>query len=432
MIAGFLAGAAHGALAAATEIMLEIEPTTASGDVLTTQISSAPTPTGGLVVAWSNSQTDGDVQVFHVNRAGTVLWARTIGNKATTDYQCHSVRYVGNGNYLLGIWCTTEGGVPTVISQASGSIVWADISATLAAVDAGYDSSGNIYLGDDGYLVKYNSAGTIQWQYRMNYTGSELSYGLSTLSNGTTIVSAAAQVSSYYRAVLFAADQNGSFLWDKYYSVGDADHYPTRISIDNNEDVVFATDYQTTFREIHVVKASNSTGAISWARKITMAINNLYIRGICTDSSNNVYLMILNTTAAPDAGYLVKYNSSGAIQAQLKITTTGNEFLSGRNDATGVGAIYWNNGFLVVSLVGATNHGIIIRIQDDLSTTGAVAGEDDTITLASTSDMVDAVSAIAANDITGTYASNAFSISDYTDATSVAYTDYTTTVTAIP
>ena len=425
MIAGFLGGAAHGSLATATSIMLEIEPTTGGNDDIS--ITYGPfvkhTATGGFIVAWVNLSSD--ILLFYVDRAGAVKWGKRYAGTGTYASLGMNIADLGNGNFAIGFFALSSNrcGV-LVFSMATGSLIWGKYATDPDYLCAGSDGQGNVYISGSGYIAKLDYAGTTQWRYQWEYSGSPEQYDFAVLPSASAAHAGYSTISSFWRTVVFAVDSSGSFLWDKYYSVGDQNHDLQKVVADNAGTIIVSQRYNAL--ETHIFKASMSDGSISWARKITYAANVPSCHALCVDSSNNIYLLIQNETASPDSVYLMKYNSSGTLQSQVKITTTGNSFV-GKDANQGLS---WASGFLCIAISGTTDHCIILRIADDLSESGAKAGEDDTITFAATSDMVDAASTITANDITATYASDSFALSAESP-TVTAYTDYTTTVTAI-
>jgi len=412
------------ALAAATEIMVEIEPNNANQDVdLQYGPVLAETPTGGFIVAWSGDGTQ-QLMIAHIKRDGSIAWAVSVGS--VRYFAQGSLSYIGGGNYAACTQGASAGNI-LVFSLANGGRVWAKSWTADTNATASADSSGAVYCGGGGYIAKLTSEGVTTWRYRWSYAGGFDQYGIAAKPAGGAVVFGARTVSSYYRAIVVSVGSDGTLLWDKYYSVGSAHHLGQVCAIGSSGEITVATPYNNGgLYETHVMRISDSDGSISWARVITYSGQSLYPRGVCTDSSGNIYLYLSCESVATDEAYLVKYNSSGTIQAQVKITTTGSTFVPLVNGGT----IMWKGGFVVIGLSGVTNHIIALRISDDLATTGAVVGEDDTVTLASTSNMVDAASTITANDITATYASDSFVISSITP-TVAAYTDYTTTVTAI-
>ena len=72
-----------------------------------------------------------------------------------------------------------------------------------------------------------------------------------------------------------------------------------------------------------VARITTSTGALTWQRRITgAASSSTYGYGVAVDSSLNVYTTLLSTSGG-NALYLVKYNSSGTLQWQRKLSASG-------------------------------------------------------------------------------------------------------------
>lgn len=73
----------------------------------------------------------------------------------------------------------------------------------------------------------------------------------------------------------------------------------------------------------YVIKFDN-TGAVTWQRSLTVTGNNhMKTKSVATDPSNNVYAVVVQEQFSPQvfSSYIVKWNSSGTIQWQRRITT---------------------------------------------------------------------------------------------------------------
>lgn len=82
---------------------------------------------------------------------------------------------------------------------------------------------------------------------------------------------------------------------------------------------IITSGYLSPATEGYVAKLSTS-GAVVWQRKITMT-TRVFVRGMVVDSSDNIYITLDGCVSGTKNGaYLLKYNSSGALQWQRKIT----------------------------------------------------------------------------------------------------------------
>lgn len=178
--------------------------------------------------------------------------------------------------------------LPACFSSSGGYIFQRQLTTTPSSTSVfmGYrgvavDSSGNSYSTfglrnsagtiDTGYLVKYNSSGTIQWQRQLTATSNTVQ------AIAVGIESGGANV---YVGVSFYVSGNQAFGIAKY----------------------------------------SSAGVLQWQRQLTGGSTNA-IEDLHVDSSNNVYICgQTNRGTASFDGFLAKYNSSGTIQWQRQFT----------------------------------------------------------------------------------------------------------------
>ncbi len=119
--------------------------------------------------------------------------------------------------------------------------------------------------------------------------------------------------------------------------------YPTynfllqHITIDSSDNIYVVGWTQTPAYKIFIIKY-NSSGAIQWQRELNYA-TNLNATGVTTDSSGNVYLSL--TINILGYGMIIKYNSSGTVQWQRALTT---EYGGGTLIGNIVGTNYYSTG----------------------------------------------------------------------------------------
>jgi hypothetical protein len=140
------------------------------------------------------------------------------------------------------------------------------------------DSSGNLYLGStpgtntNNYnIAKYNSGRSLEWQYDYNSSYELLNKITVDSSNN-----------------IYIAGQQGS-----------GDSYGANI-----------------------VKL-DSSGVIQWQKILGPSSNATLARGVAVDSSGNVYISGTSGSNATTYGLIAKYNSSGTLQWQKRISNSG-------------------------------------------------------------------------------------------------------------
>jgi hypothetical protein len=171
-------------------------------------------PDGGYILAGKSGSTDGDVTgnhglhdiwVLKIDSVGTLEWQRSLGGSGTDVGSC--VARTLDGGYLIGGLTSSNNG----------------------------DVSGN-HGGLDGWLVKLDSTGILQWQHCLGGTGSEQIISLEQLSSGEIIAcgyttSNNGDVSGNHGSGdvwLLKLDANGNILWQHCYG-GTADDAGYRV-----------------------------------------------------------------------------------------------------------------------------------------------------------------------------------------------------------
>jgi hypothetical protein len=81
-----------------------------------------------------------------------------------------------------------------------------------------FDTSGNIYVSNGGYLAKYNSSGTLQFQRTVTVSATALTQSTETYVIGNTVYFGAYSTGSPFGGVTFSVPTDGSLTGT--YSVG--------------------------------------------------------------------------------------------------------------------------------------------------------------------------------------------------------------------
>jgi hypothetical protein len=242
-----------------------------------------------------------DALVVKYDSAGTPQWARRLGG--TGDERLNSISTDSTGNILVaGIYNSN----PATIFAADGSTAF----TTLA--NAG---------GNDGFVVKYDSAGTPQWARRLGGTGYEVTNSVSTDSTGNILV---AGIYASNPLTIFAADGSTAFT--------------TLANAGGNDGFVVKYD---------------SAGTPQWARRIGGTLNDVG-NSVSTDSTGNIIVAgqyesnpvtifaadgttftALSNSGSSD-GFVVKYNPEGTPQWARRVGGTGGDrFQSVTTDSSG-------------------------------------------------------------------------------------------------
>jgi uncharacterized delta-60 repeat protein len=330
--------------------------------------------------------------VVKYNSEGTPLWARRVGG--TGGESMSSVSTDSSGNIVVTGYCSSN---PVTIYNANGSTF-----TTLTN------------LGDEnGFVLKYNSAGTPQWARRLDGTP----FFSNTINSSGNIV-----VTGYYSGTIVTPsvtltssgsidicivnyDSTGTLQWArKIGGVGlDA---PKSVTTDSSGNIVvtgyfqsgtltiFAPDGTTAFTTLtnsgsadgFVVKY-NSEGTPLWARRMGGEGNDK-CNSVTTDSSGNIVvagyyssnpLTIFNadgttfTTLAnlgAENAFIVKYNPAGTPQWARRVGGTANDSMSSvSTDSSGnivVTGYCSSNPVTIYNANGTTFTTLVIGIGGDV------------------------------------------------------------------
>lgn len=258
---------------------------------------------GGAVTIWNANSSSfgsltnagsGSIFVVKYDKDGAVLWATRIdGLGADTSLQ--AAMDSSNNLYVSGY---SGGGSGNITPYNS------DGSAFTGIVPGGG-------LNNDAYIVKYNSAGVVQWTAKMFASGNsdDLINGIATDTSGNVYVTG-----SYTTATFTAYSSNGVAFGTTLANAGGQD--------------IFVVKY-------------DSAGTVQWLARVASTSTSEQGNGIAADASGNVYiaaqyigtvtaynsdglasaLPTLSSAGSSD-GLLVKYNSSGTAQWMARVVSS--------------------------------------------------------------------------------------------------------------
>ncbi len=182
------------------------------------------TADGGYIVAGSTSSNDGDVTGYHglqdswivkLNASGTIQWQKCLGG--SSDDYIYDVQQTADGGYIVaGTTYSNDGDVTgnhggydywIVKLNASGVIQWQKCLggsgsewaySVQQTADGGYIVAGYTYSNDgdvtgnhgnnDYWVVKLDSAGSIQWQKFIGGSSNEFAQSIKPTTDGGYII----------------------------------------------------------------------------------------------------------------------------------------------------------------------------------------------------------------------------------------------------
>ena len=272
--------------------------------------------------------------------AGIVQWQRFLGGSAHERGQKVVVDSSDNV-YVCGESYTSGIGALIVKYNSSGTIQWqrklGGSSYNANGFSIAIDSSDNLYISGRNYyssnnrvlIAKYNSSGTIQWQRKLVGSNDEYGQDIAVDNSGNVYVFGYTTSAGSGGQDVFIAKYNtsGTIQWQRVLG-GSGTEWGHGIAVDGSGNAyVCGGSFSVggSGQELIVAKY-NTSGTIQWQRKLG-GTGSDEARGIAVDSSGNVY--VGGTTRSAGAGsddfLIVKYNSSGTIQWQRTLGGTGAE-----------------------------------------------------------------------------------------------------------
>jgi hypothetical protein len=275
--------------------------------------------------------TSTSTNILKINAiAGTLTWQKqdtTAQGRGTRNVAVDSTTgLVTFGNHpasqvAISYLMTGSGAIQFQRQQSGGAI-----STGFNTYPKGLDSAGNLHGGNPSTLSQYwvfktNSSGAVQWQRQLTRSGCDI------YLHGGTIIDTAGSVYVSGTGLNNAAGNWFPFIV-KYNSSGSIQWQQTLNGANFTTKAIYSTgagnlaaasnQYNTDSRWVTSL-FNQSTGAVIWQRELT-GVSGIVARGVATDSDGNVYS--LGRVGVTEL-YIAKYNSSGALQWQRRITMSG-------------------------------------------------------------------------------------------------------------
>jgi uncharacterized delta-60 repeat protein len=164
------------------------------------------------------------------NSSGTLQWQR--GTNGTDQSSFDSVA-VDSSDNVYGFGRTTDAGAGSddfliIKYNSSGTVQWQRVLGGASSEFAGgivIDSSDNLYVtgytssqgpgSSSGFIAKYNSSGTVQWQRTLGNSSSNYLYGVALDSENNVYVSGYASISSKNDMVFAKYNSSGTIQWQR-------------------------------------------------------------------------------------------------------------------------------------------------------------------------------------------------------------------------
>lgn len=251
------------------------------------------------VICFGDTASDGvgnrDALIAKYANDGTLEWDRTLGTNVST------------GN--------TQG--EGVAVDTSDNIIV--VGKTVA-----------VGQGEEPYVAKYNSSGTIQWQKRLTSTNADQFDMVTTDSSDNIICVGRAKSGTYNKCLIAKYNSSGALQWDRVLGGSTASHDAFDVKTDSSGNIylIGQTPSDGQGGKDFLIAKYNSSGTIQWKRTLGSSDTEVG-QGIALDSSDNVYVIGYTNATGTAGGFdilIAKYNSSGTFQWDKVLGGSGTDF----------------------------------------------------------------------------------------------------------
>jgi len=334
------------------------------------------------VVGATQTATTPIWQVIKLNNAGVIQWQRSLGNGSNATNAIGVALDPSNNVYVCGYMPAASEAVGVAKYNNSGALQWQvgiDSSGSDLAYSIAYDPyNATLYCsgtegtsGQQSLLFRINSSGSVLWKNRYSVGSFTALRGVSASTGGYCNAVGYSYQSSDFRIIFLQTDSNGTTQWQRELNSASSNDQGNAIALDSSNNLyMVGINGNTNAENIYLVKY-DSAGNFVWQRTLTSSGSITDSgRGIAIDSSNNVYIIGYSQDVAtpPYAAtlFLAKYNSSGVIQWQRTITTSG---FGVYGDSIKVDSL--NNMYICGSTnAGSNSNAFLARLPSDGSLTG--------------------------------------------------------------
>ncbi len=311
---------------------------TYGGAVTDVAYAMQQTQDGGYVIAgmsnsWSGTWPDG--YIVKTDATGNLVWQQTYAGSSTGDY-LYSIEQTNDGGYICAGICNAPLGCDVYLLRVNslGNQAWSR-SFGGSGDDRGYGAlktpdGGYILIGyttsfgaggDDGYLIKTDSAGNMVWQQAIGASLSDRGYAIKRTQDGGYIFCGASnsQSGTFARDTwLVKTDSSGNKIWERFYG-GSGDESANAIELTNDGGYILCGATSSSGAgsyDVHLIK-TDASGNLSWERTYGGSGEDM---GYSVGKTQDGGYLIVGHTASFGAGgfdvYIIKTDPQGNLQWQ--------------------------------------------------------------------------------------------------------------------
>jgi len=291
-----------------------------------------------------------DAYVVKTDATGNVLWSHTFGGSGSDD--SYSGQQTADGGYIIaGSYFGTDADLFLVKMDASGNLLW---TKTIGGTgnefaysvqqtnDKGYITTGSTTsfgaAGNDVYLVKTDSVGTVQWTKTYGGSGDEQGNSVQQTKDGGYIIMGKSNSFLPNQIYIIKTDPAGDTLWTKTYK--GTYGYGIEQTTDGGYAIAGMFNVTPINGDMYLLKI-DSAGNLQWAKAYGGGNPDI---GYCGRQTADGGYIVSGITTSFGAGnndiYLVKTDSlgnSGCHEASVTPAHSGGGFISTGGSSANLG-----------------------------------------------------------------------------------------------
>lgn len=284
-----------------------------------------------------NSSGGSDAFIAKYNSSGTIQWQKTIYNGSQSasvrNDTIWSLAFNSNQTNIYFAGRAPDSGITIYgvafvgsLSISTQNINWSrkyysvGSNGDTSALTVTSDASNNVYVGGqtgynvyiDGYIMKLDSSGTLQWHKTINSSNNNIqTLGITVDSSGNVYAGGWTYVSGNPKGWIVKFNSGGTLQWQKMTSVG---MYVSKLYADTSGNV-YAVCSHVDSKIMYYIKI-DSSGSILYQGSITATTNYFY--GASSVGTNNFILdsetdfCILSNNGLGTRMYVTKFPSGSA------------------------------------------------------------------------------------------------------------------------
>lgn len=240
--------------------------------------------------------------VMKIDTSGSVLWVKGFTGTGNSVFRNVIINSAQTYLYIAGKWGDNVDQMVAKCAVSDGTFQWIRVLDGFVDDVAGVavDSADSVYLGGqtqpnggnyDTTLVKFNSSGTVQWQRSLVTTQDEyfgMGVAVDNSNNVYAYSGAPGSSASTMQCVLLKYNTAGTLQWQVAMGAGSV---PTCIDVDTSGNI-YVSGYSASGITTWIAKF-NSSGTLQWERRISQyaGTDSLIPCSITIDGINMILLI---------------------------------------------------------------------------------------------------------------------------------------------